>query len=172
MLKKKIPSLQTLVIRVYWTLLNIFPYWISKLYIRKYKNHTKASNGAEKFAQNLWSYKKSWYNVQNRKSGRHNQGHTFRRRKPKVNPSQPPFNLMVWELKEWILERLNLHLLVDKIKCKMFPFGNLQELDQLFNLLMNQTHVIIVYSWIKNIMIDYIFSIKLILIPICLTLCF
>ena len=83
MLKKKITSLQTLVIWVCWATLNIFPHWISKPCIWKHKNHSKASNGARKFAQNLWACKKSRYNVRNRKSRRHNQRYTFRRHKSK-----------------------------------------------------------------------------------------
>ena len=83
MLKKKFTSLWTLITRVYWTTLNIFPHWISKPCVRKHKNHNKASNGTGKFDQNLWVYKKSWYKGRHCKSGRHNQCHTSRRRKPK-----------------------------------------------------------------------------------------
>ena len=67
-LKKKITSLQTSVIRVCQTTLHIFPHWISKPCIRKHKNHSKASSGAGRFAQNLCAYKKSQYNVWNCKS--------------------------------------------------------------------------------------------------------
>ena len=80
MFKRKIRSLQILVIWVYWTTLNIFPCLISKPHIEKQKNHSKKRNGAIKFAQNLWACKKSKFNVWNCKSGRHNRRHTFRGR--------------------------------------------------------------------------------------------
>ena len=83
MLKKKVTRLQPLLTQVCQTKLNIFPHWISKPCIRKHKNHSKASNGAGKFTQNLRACEKSRYNVRNCKSGRHNQRHTFRRHKPK-----------------------------------------------------------------------------------------
>ena len=38
---------------------------------------------------------------------------------------------------------------------RIFFFRNPQELNHLFYLSMNQTHVMIVYSWIDNIMINY-----------------
>ena len=102
MLKKKITSLQTLVIRVYWTTLNTFPNWISKSFIQKHKNRSKVSNGAGKSARNLWICKKSQYNLQNYKSGRHNQYHTFRRCKPKyksISTNIPSFGLKVKGIK-------------------------------------------------------------------------
>ena len=80
MLKKEVTSLRISIIRVCWTTLNIFPHWISKPRIWKHKNHSKASSGTGRFAQNLRACKKSWYNVRNCKSGRHNWRHTFRRR--------------------------------------------------------------------------------------------
>ena len=87
MLKKKITSLQTLVIWVCQTTLTIFPHWIFKPCIRNHKNCSKASSGAGKFAQNILTCKKSRYNVQNCKSGRHNQRHTFRRRNSRYKPT-------------------------------------------------------------------------------------
>ena len=91
-----------------------------------------------------------------------------------TNPPQPTFHIIVWRLKGERTERLNFHLFVDKIKyfmlltiIKILLFGNLQEWNQLLYLSMNQTHVMVVYSLIKNITIDYVFSIKLIQIPIC-----
>ena len=83
LLKKKIISLQILVIQVYQTTLNIFPHWISKPCIRNHKDHIKTSSGAGKFAQNLCVCKKSRYIVRNCKSGKHNRCHTFRRHKSK-----------------------------------------------------------------------------------------
>ena len=78
MLKNKITIFWTSVHRVCGTALNIFPHWISKPYIRKHKNHSKASSGAGRFSQNLHACKKSQFIVHNYKSGRHNQRHTFR----------------------------------------------------------------------------------------------
>ena len=124
MLKKKLTSLQTLVIRVCWTTMNMFPHWISKSCIRKHKNHSKTSNGAEKFAKNLRAGKNSQYNVQNCKSGRQNRRHIFRRLKPKYKSAST--NIPSYCLK------------------------------------VNQTHVMIAYSWIKSIMINYVFSIEMI----------
>ena len=94
MLKSKITNLQTLVIWVCQTTLNIFPHWISKPCIRKHKNHSKASSGAGRFAQNLRACKKSRYNVQNCKSGRHNRCHTFRRCNSQHKPTSTniPYN--------------------------------------------------------------------------------
>ena len=86
-LKKKITSLHTSVIRACQTTLNIFPHWISEPYIRKHNNYNKASSGAERFAQNLRACKNSQYNVQNCKSGRHNQRHTFRRCNSRYRPT-------------------------------------------------------------------------------------
>ena len=97
------------------------------------------------------------------------------------NPPQPhpTFYPMIWRLKGYRMERLSIHLLVDEMECfillnnvKIFFFGNLQEVNLLFYFLMNLTHVMIVYSWIKNIMINYVFSIKLIQIPIYSSICF
>ena len=98
MLKKKITSLQTSVIRACRTTLNIFPHWISKTCIRKHKNHSKASSGAEKFSQSLQACKKLQYNIRNCKLGRHNQHHTCRRRKSRYNPTStniPYYNLKI-----------------------------------------------------------------------------
>ena len=66
--------------------MNIFSQWISKPQIRKPKNHSKASSGAGRFAQNLRACKKSRYNVPNCKSGRHNRRHTFRRHNSRYKP--------------------------------------------------------------------------------------
>ena len=86
-MKKKVTSLQTLVIQVYQSTLNIVPQWISKLCIWKHKNRSKASNGAEIFAHNLHACKKSRYNVWDCKSGRHNWCHTFERHNTQHKPS-------------------------------------------------------------------------------------
>ena len=77
-MKKKITRLGTLVIRAYPSTLNILPQWISKLQIRKPKNHSKLSSSAERFTQNICACAKSQYNVQNRKYGRHNRCDTFK----------------------------------------------------------------------------------------------
>ena len=97
-LKRKITCLGTLIIRVCRSTLNIFPQWISKPRIQKPKNHSKASSGAGRFAQNLRSCKKAQYNAQNCKSGRHNRRHTFRRCTSQYKPisTNIPYNdLMV-----------------------------------------------------------------------------
>ena len=97
-LKKKVTSLQTLVIRVCQTTLHNFSHWIFKPCIRKHKNHSKASSGAGRFAQNLQACKKSQYNVPNCKSGRHNQHHTFRPCNSRYRPTStiiPNFDLKI-----------------------------------------------------------------------------
>ena len=102
MLKKKTTSLWTSVIWVCWTTLNIFPHYISKPCIRKQKNHSKASNGAGKFAQNLWACKKSQYNVRNCKSGRHNRRYICRHCKSKCKSTSiniPSYGLNVKGIK-------------------------------------------------------------------------
>ena len=112
--KKKITSLQTLVIWVCQLTLNIFPQWISKPHIQKHKNHSKASNGARRFAHTL----RSQYNVWNCRSGRHNQRHTFGRHNTQYKPSLtniPYYGLKL--LKGEKTERLKLHLLVNVIGC-------------------------------------------------------
>ena len=96
-LKKKITSLQTLVIWICQTTLNIFPHCMSKPCIRKHKNHSKASSGAGRFAQYLLACKKWQYNIQNRKSGRHNQHHTFRRHNSRYRPTST--NVPYYDLK-------------------------------------------------------------------------
>ena len=77
LLRNKLTSLQTLVNRVSSTTLSIFPHWISKLRIRKYQYHSKASSGAGRFSKNLCLCKKSRFIVDNCKSGQHNRQHTF-----------------------------------------------------------------------------------------------
>ena len=159
MLKNKITILQTLVIQVYWTTLNISPHWISKLPIRKHKNHCKVSIGAERFAQNLRVYKKSRYNVRNQ----------YRKTQftslsgvviHNTNLPRPTFHIMLWRLREGRTEKLKLYLLVDRIECfvllilvKILLFVGLQECNCLFYLLTNQTYIMINYSWIQNKMI-------------------
>ena len=101
-LKKKITSLQTSVIRISLTTLNIFSHWISKPCIRKYKNHSKASSSAGRFAQNLKACKKSQYNINNCKSERHNQHHTFKCRNSKYESASttiPSYGLKVKGIK-------------------------------------------------------------------------
>ena len=97
-MKKKITGLRTSVIRVCWTILNIFPHWISKPCFQKHKNHSKASSSAGRFAQSLCACKKSRYNVQICKSGINNQCHTFRRHKSQYKPTStniPHYGLKV-----------------------------------------------------------------------------
>ena len=86
-----------MVIWVCWSTLNIFPQWISRPCIRKHKNCSKAKNGAGRFAHNLCACKKSWFNVQNCKSGRHNQRHTFRWHNTWYKPSLT--NIPYYDLK-------------------------------------------------------------------------
>ena len=92
MLKNKLEILQTWVIPVYGTALNIFPRWISKPCIWKHKNHCKARSSAERFSQNCCAWK-SRFNVWNYKSGRHNQRYTFKCRKSqhKTTPTNIPY---------------------------------------------------------------------------------
>ena len=96
-LKKKITSLRTSVIRVCQSRLNIFLQWISKTCIRKYKNHSKAISGAERFAQNLRACKTSRCNIWNCKFRRHIQRHTFRRHNSQYKPSLT--NILYYSLK-------------------------------------------------------------------------
>ena len=131
---------------------------------------------------NLWACKKSQYNVRNCKSGRHNQRHTYRCCKSKYKSTSTSINIPSYGLKvKKIKNRKTKHpspcrkighfMLLNIVK--IFLFGNLQELNHLFYLWTNHTHVMIVYSWIENIIVNYIFSIKLmILIPICSTMYF
>ena len=81
MLKNKFTILGTSVNRVCDTALSIFPHWISKPYIRKHKNHSKANSGVGRLSRNLGECKNSWFIVRNCKSGQQNQRHTFRRRR-------------------------------------------------------------------------------------------
>ena len=76
MSRDKITSLQTSVNRICSTALNIFHELISKPCLQRHKNHSKTSNGAGKFSQNLCVSKKFQYNERNCKSGRHNWRHT------------------------------------------------------------------------------------------------
>ena len=84
--KKNITHLGTSIVRVCQSTLNIFSQWISKPRIRKPKYHRKSSSGAERFAQNLCACKKSQYDVQNCKSGRHNRRHTFKCHRSQYKP--------------------------------------------------------------------------------------
>ena len=88
-----------------------------------------------------------------------------------TNPHRPTFLIMVWRLKEKRTERLKLNLLINKIGCFMqlsiviiLLFQILQEWYHLFYLSIYQTYVMITYSWIQNIMIGYVFLIKLIVV--------
>ena len=158
-LKKKIISLQTSVIRVCQTTLNIIHHWIPKPCIKKHKNHSKTSSGSGNFLKNLLACKKSQYNVQNCKSWRHNQRHTFRRNELRYKPSLTNITYYGLKVKGRKNKRLKLYLLVDKIECftklsivRILLFGILQVQYNLFYLSMNQTCVMITYSWIQNIM--------------------
>ena len=168
-MKKKIASLQTLVIQVCWTTLYIYPYWISTPYIWKHKNQSKASSGAGIFTQNLQACKKSQYNVGNCKSRRHNQGHTFRHCNSRYRPTST--NILYYDLKVKGKKKeiLKHHLLAKDIQCSMqssiiiiFLFWVLQECYHLCYLLMNQTYVMITYLWTQNIIIDYVVLTKMI----------
>ena len=81
MLRNKITSLWTLVNWVCSTTLSIFPHWISKPCIQKYKNHSKASSRTGRLSENLRACKKSQFIICNCKSGKHNRQHTFMHRK-------------------------------------------------------------------------------------------
>ena len=96
--RRKITHLGTLIVRVCQSILNIFPQWISKLRIRKPKNHRTSRSGAGRFAQNLRACTKSQYDAQNCKFGRHNQRHTFKCCRSRYKPisTNIPYNgLMV-----------------------------------------------------------------------------
>ena len=84
--KKKVTHLGTSIARVCQTALNVIPQWTSKPRIRKPNKYRKASSGAGRFAQNLRTCKKSHYNIQNCKSGRHNQRHSFKRHRSQHRP--------------------------------------------------------------------------------------
>ena len=86
MLSNKITILQTLVIRVCDTTLNMFPQLIYKPLVQKHKNHGKASSGLRRFSQNLPVCKTSQYHIRNCKSCRHNRHHTFRRHNSQHKP--------------------------------------------------------------------------------------
>ena len=86
-LKKKITNLRTTITQVYWSVLNVFPWWISKPWIRKHKTHSKTSKGAGRFAHILFAFKKSQYNICNCKSGSYNRCHTFRHHNTQFKPS-------------------------------------------------------------------------------------
>ena len=173
-LKNTIAGLQLLVIRVCWSIMNIFPQWISKPCIRKHKNHSKASSCAGICTQNLREYKKSQYNVRNIKSGRHYRYHIFRFHNSRYKPSSTNIPYYYLKVKGATTEKLNPHLLVKEIECFMqlsiitiLFFGILQEWYHLFYLSMNQSYGMITYSWTQNIMIEHMSLIKLIQIPIC-----
>ena len=117
MLKNKIEILRTLVSWVCWTALNIFPNWISKACIRKYKNHNKASSGAGRFSQNPCACKKSRFIVRNCKSGKQNRRHTFRRCKSQHTTTLTNIPYTGLKVKEKKTLKLKLLLLVDAVEC-------------------------------------------------------
>ena len=84
--KKETTHLGMLVVQACQSTLNIFPQLISKTRIRKPKNHRKSSSGVGIFAQNLSACKKSQYDVQNCKPGRHNRRHTFKCHRSQYKP--------------------------------------------------------------------------------------
>ena len=67
------------------------------------KNHYKSSSSAERFAQNLRECKKSQCDVQNCKSGRHNQHHTFkcRRSRYKLISINIPYDGLTIKGRKW-----------------------------------------------------------------------
>ena len=151
-LKEKNTSLQTLVIRICQATLNIFPDWISKHCIQKYKNHSKMSSGAGRFAQNLCACKKSQYNVWNFKSGRHNRRHTFRRCNSRYRSTSTNIPYYSFKVKERKKGNTKVYFLVDNIECSMQSIivtiiisAILQEYYHLFYLSMNRTYVMITY---------------------------
>ena len=157
-LKKEITSLWTLVIRVCQTMLNIFPYWISKPRIQKHKDYSKTSSGAGKFVQNLCACRNSLYNVRNCKSGKHNQRYTFRCHKSRQKPTSiniPYYDLKIKERKKngntktppphwgnWMLHAIK--------HCQNISLWNSTEWHHLFYLSINRTCVMITYSWIQK----------------------
>jgi len=84
--KKKVAHMGLSIAQVFRSTLNVIPQWISKPRIRKPYKHRKTSSGAGRFAQNLRTCKKSHYDVQNCKSGIHNQRHSFKRHRSRYKP--------------------------------------------------------------------------------------
>ena len=69
---------------------------LQTLYLKRQESHQSKQWSGE-FAQNLWAYKKSQYNVRNYNSGRHNRWHTFRRRES--NSKSISTNIPSYDLK-------------------------------------------------------------------------
>ena len=84
--KRKVTHLGSSIAHVFRLTLNVIPQWISKPQIKRSYKHQKASSGAGRFALNLRICKKSHYDVQNCKSGRHNWHHSFKCHKPRYKP--------------------------------------------------------------------------------------
>ena len=143
-LRNKIIILQTSVIQVCGTTLNIYFQWIYKTHIQKHKNHSKVSCGARRFSQNLCA------------SRIHNTTYRIVNLEDTIdvifsgviihdtNPFQPTFHIMVWQLKEGRAVILKLLLLIDDIGCfvllifvKMLLFLDLQNWSRPFYLLTN-----------------------------------
>ena len=84
--KKKVTHLGSSIVQFFRSTLNVIPQWISKPRIKKSFKHWKASSGAGQFALSLRICKNSHYNVQNCKSGRHNQRHSSKQHRPLYKP--------------------------------------------------------------------------------------
>ena len=98
--KKIITHLETPIVQVCRLTFNIIPQWISKPQIRKPKNHRKSSSGKGRLAQKFRACKRSQYDVQSCKSGRHNRRHTFNRRGPRYKPISTNIPYNGWRVKE------------------------------------------------------------------------
>ena len=152
MSKNKITILQTSVNWVCGKAFSIFTHWISRPFIQKYKNHSKASSGAGdslKIFMHARSHD-STYRILNQEdtidvtlSGVVNHN---------AKPLRLIFHILVWRLREGRTVKLKLLLLVDGIKCfvllifvKILLFVDLQKWNHRFCLLMNQTYGTITY---------------------------
>ena len=83
---KKVTHLSLSIVQVFRSTLNIIPQLILKPWIKRSFKNQKVSSGVGQFALSLRMCKKSYCNVQNCKSGRHNWRHSFKRHRPRYKP--------------------------------------------------------------------------------------
>ena len=144
---------------------NLVPKWISKPRLQQHKNHGKTSHGAGKFPQNLRASKKSRYNEQTCKSGRHNQQHTFMQYKSKnrtttTNMPNLEFEVMARNKGEIKLPPSCRHNRIIRAinHCQDASREEPTDVKQLFCLMMNQTNVMIAYWRIRTTLIVFVLT--------------
>ena len=128
--------------------------WFNKSQIRHTKKHRKISNGSGEFSHNFCVSKKSCYNEQNCKSGRHGCRHTFMKRKSRAKRATTNNSNQNLKIKCRKLGTVDSPLLKDLIVCyKPSIVGLITKILTILNITLNCTTNLtctkIIYPWNK-----------------------